>query len=65
MIESWRAEGTTVVVIAHDLDWLSSHCTALAALDAGQIVAQGRAAEVLAHPSVKEHLGQPLPSILS
>jgi energy-coupling factor transport system ATP-binding protein len=65
VIEGWRARGTTVVLIAHDLDWLCTICSSLAALEAGRVVAQGCATEVFAHLSVKKSLGQPLPSTLS
>ena len=59
-LERWRQEKMTVVVIAHDLDWLCSICTTIAVLDDGLIVAKGSPTQVLTAPAVVARLGLPI-----
>jgi len=60
VLSAWRQEGITVVVVAHDLDWLCTVCTSIAVLDGGAIVAQGHPGEVLARSQVSAILGRPV-----
>jgi energy-coupling factor transport system ATP-binding protein len=60
-IADWRAEGTTVLLIAHDLDWLATVCTSFAVLEGGSVLAEGPAEQVFARPEVRARLGTPLP----
>jgi ABC-type branched-subunit amino acid transport system ATPase component/predicted MFS family arabinose efflux permease len=53
--------GSSLLVIDHDLGFLTSICDRLVALDRGQVIAVGTPAEVLAHPAVVEsYLGRPV-----
>ena len=61
VLRSWRDDGVTVILIAHDLDWLLSVCQSFTVLDEGAVLIQGAAANVFAHPRVVEGLGAPLP----
>src|SRR5690606_22177251 len=40
------AEGITVVVASHEVDWLAASATRVVALDAGRVIADGTPAEV-------------------
>jgi len=46
----------TVIVVDHDLSWLTQFCDYFVVLDAGKIVQQGTAAELLAAPGVLNEL---------
>ena len=59
-LEYWRQEKVTVVVIAHDLDWLCSICTTIAVLDDGLIVAKDSPSQVFTDPAVVARLGLPV-----
>jgi ABC-type multidrug transport system fused ATPase/permease subunit len=48
--------GKTVVVVDHDLSWLTQFCDNFVVLDAGKIVQQGTAAELLSAPGVLNEL---------
>jgi ABC-type branched-subunit amino acid transport system ATPase component len=51
--------GASLLVIDHDLPFLTSICDRIVALDRGRVIAQGTPAEVLAHPAVVEsYLGR-------
>lgn len=60
-LESWTRAGTTLVFIAHDLDWLSTVCQRFLVLDSGRLIADGPAQTVFAEPTVRRILGAPLP----
>jgi branched-chain amino acid transport system ATP-binding protein len=54
------AGGMDVLVVEHDLTFLTTVCTDLFAIDAGQLVTHGAPADVLADPHVVEsYLGKP------
>lgn len=59
-LAAWRAEGTTVVLIGHDLDWLATVCTGFTVLHDGKVLAQGSGREVFGDPEVRRKLGGPL-----
>jgi energy-coupling factor transport system ATP-binding protein len=61
VLADWRAWGTTVILVAHDLDWLCTVCSAFTVLEKGAILAQGSATEVFADSKVQDRLGLPLP----
>jgi energy-coupling factor transporter ATP-binding protein EcfA2 len=61
VLAAWREQGTTVVVIAHDLDWLACHCTSFTVLESGETLARGPAGAVFCDPRVQTRLGVPLP----
>lgn len=48
--------GKTVIVVDHDLSWLTQFCDQFVVLDAGKIVQQGTAKELLAAPGVLNEL---------
>jgi ATP-binding cassette, subfamily B, bacterial len=48
--------GKTVIVVDHDLSWLTQFCDHFVVLDSGKIVQQGTAAELLAVPGVLNEL---------
>lgn len=60
VIAKWRQAGVTVVVIAHDLDWVCSICSSIAVLGAGGILAQGPPLEIFTRPEVVASLGSPV-----
>jgi ABC-type multidrug transport system fused ATPase/permease subunit len=49
-------KGKTVVVVDHDLSWLTQFCDHIVVLDAGKIVQEGTASELLAVPGVLNEL---------
>ncbi len=60
-LEPWSRAGTTLLFIAHDLDWLSTVCHRFLVLDRGRLIADGTAQVVFAEPTVREILSAPLP----
>jgi branched-chain amino acid transport system ATP-binding protein len=46
-------QGTTVVVVDHDVDFVARHAHSLVALDQGQVIAQGETRAVLDDPVVR------------
>lgn len=53
MLRGVAAElGCAMVVIEHDMNFLSSLCERLVALETGRVIASGTPAEVLSHPEV-------------
>ena len=48
--------GKTVIVVDHDLSWLTQFCDYFVVLDRGTIAQQGTAAELLARPGVLKEL---------
>jgi len=48
------ASSTTLVIVDHDVRFLSGQCPRLLALNYGQVIADGRPEEVLQHPGVLE-----------
>lgn len=59
LIDELNAEGTTVVLVTHDLELAARHARRVVLLDAGRIVADGTTAEVLGRPSVLARAGLP------
>ena len=59
VMKELRAEGKTVVLIEHNMDLIRELSDYLYVLDAGQLLAEGKPAEVLARPDVVEaYLGE-------
>lgn len=54
LIERIRADGTTVLLIEHDVKLVMGLCDYVAVLDYGQKIAEGKPAEVQKNPSVIE-----------
>lgn len=59
LIDQLNAEGTTIVLISHDLEVVSQHARRVVVLDAGAVVADGPTAEVLGRPEVLARAGIP------
>lgn len=59
VLQQWRAEGTTVVLVAHDLDWLCAVCHQVLVLDRGTIVGEDAPERLFLQPEVARLLGQP------
>jgi energy-coupling factor transport system ATP-binding protein len=55
-----RSEGLAVLWISHRLDEILEHAQRVVALDRGEIVADGRPADVLSDRGVREAMGWPL-----
>ncbi len=54
-LQTWVADqGTTVVIIEHDLELVTNLCDDVAALHLGTIIARGTPAECMRHPDVIE-----------
>ena len=64
-LERWSLAGTTIVLIGHDLDWLSTVCHRFLVLGSGRLLADGTAAEVFSDPAVQTLIGAPLPLLSS
>jgi energy-coupling factor transport system ATP-binding protein len=60
VLVSWLEQGITVLLIAHDLDWLVKVCTSFCALQDGQIQAQGSASQLFRSEPVQASIGAPL-----
>ena len=54
-----NAEGTSIVLVTHDLELAARHARRAVLLDAGRIVADGAAAGVLGRPAVLARAGLP------
>lgn len=52
LIDQLNVEGTTIVLITHDLDVVVQHARRVVVLDDGELVADGPTAEVLGRPDV-------------
>lgn len=61
IIAEWQEQGVTVLLIAHDLDWLCTVCSKFTVLHEGQILKEGVASEVFSQEKVRTLLGAPLP----
>lgn len=60
LIRSIRADGVSVIWIEHIVHALAAVADRIAVLHGGAIIAQGRPAEVVAHPRVREiYMGMP------
>ncbi|MGC3956389.1 MAG: energy-coupling factor transporter ATPase [Propionicimonas sp.] len=59
LIDQLNAEGTTIVLISHDLEVVARHARRVVVLDAGEVVADGATAEVLGEPAVLARAGLP------
>jgi iron complex transport system ATP-binding protein len=57
LVDELRADGLTVVTTMHDLTLAGQYAERLVLLDAGSVVAEGSAAEVLSAPNVSAHYG--------
>jgi iron complex transport system ATP-binding protein len=57
LVDTLRADGLTVVTTMHDLTLAGQYAERLVLLDAGAVVAEGTAAEVLSAPNVAAHYG--------
>ncbi len=57
LVDTLRGDGLTVVTTMHDLTLAGQYAEHLVLLDAGAIVAEGTAAEVLSAPNVAAHYG--------
>ena len=49
-IEELNRQGTTFVIIEHDMDFVMRHCDPVIALAEGKVVFQGTSDEALANP---------------
>ena len=49
-IEELNRQGTTFVIVEHDMDFVMRHCDPVIALAEGRIVFQGTSEEALANP---------------
>ncbi|WP_257016289.1 ATP-binding cassette domain-containing protein [Rhodococcus sp. ACS1] len=52
LVQSIRAEGTSVVVVEHDVGSMTKHCDRLVVLNFGQVLAIGPAADVIKEEAV-------------
>ncbi|HZS30925.1 MAG TPA: ABC transporter ATP-binding protein [Gaiellaceae bacterium] len=57
LVDSLRGDGLTVVTTMHDLTLAGQYAEHLVLLDAGSVVVEGPAAEVLSAPNVAAHYG--------
>ena len=57
LVDALRRDGLTVVTTMHDLTLAGQYAERLILLDAGSVVAEGTAAEVLSAPNVAAHYG--------
>jgi cobalamin transport system ATP-binding protein len=57
LVDELREDGLTVVTTMHDLTLAGQYAERLILLDAGSVVAEGTAAEVLSAPNVAAHYG--------
>jgi iron complex transport system ATP-binding protein len=57
LVDSLRGDGLTVVTTMHDLTLAGQYAEHLVLLDAGAVVAEGSAVEVLSAPNVAAHYG--------
>ncbi|MEU0482584.1 ATP-binding cassette domain-containing protein [Streptosporangium sp. NPDC006013] len=53
-LRSLRDRRTTVVIVDHDVDFVSRHADRLVALDQGQVIAHGKTREVMEDPTVQQ-----------
>ena len=53
-IAAVNAEGTTVVLVEHNLEQVVRVCRRIAVLNAGEVVSDGSPAQVMADPIVRE-----------
>lgn len=59
LIDQLNAEGTTILLISHDLEVVARHARRVVALEAGEVVADGPTAEVFGRPEVLARAGIP------
>jgi iron complex transport system ATP-binding protein len=57
LVDALRRDGLTVVTTMHDLTMAGQYAERLVLLDAGSVVAEGTAAEVLSAPNLAAHYG--------
>jgi iron complex transport system ATP-binding protein len=57
MLERMAADGAAVIVVLHDLTLAARHCSRLALLGAGRLVAQGDADTVLSTEHLRDCFG--------
>ncbi len=60
-IEELNRQGTTFVIIEHDMDFVMQHCDPVIALAEGRVIFEGTSAEALANPTLLDaYLGAPM-----
>jgi len=64
LIDQLNAEGTTIVLISHDLEVVARHARRVVVLESGQVVADGPTAEVLGEPGVLARAVLPAPQVV-
>ena len=60
VLEDWERTETSLVIIAHDLDWLSTICQRFSVLNSGRLVEDGAAVTVFDNSLVCQLIGCPI-----
>ncbi|KYJ97136.1 ABC transporter ATP-binding protein [Microbacterium sp. CH1] len=63
LLESLRADGTTVVIVTHDLQLVAEHATDTVVLADGRVRAAGPTAELFADPAILPSAGLRVPAL--
>lgn len=63
LLADLRAEGTTIVIVTHDLQLVADHATRTVILTDGRVHAAGETADLFATPGVFESAGLKLPAL--